>query len=126
MSLWHDRERSQVAISKRSGFLSKDGHVFPFDQPSGVYHFIMCLIGSISMEFGWYDLVSAVELFVNQRKQQWCLDKISVVVYTSEAYTVAEIKSFAHTDLKCLRFIGGQANLGALEQSVQFDRKIHH
>ena len=76
------------------------------------------------MELGWYDLVSAVELFVNQRKQQWCLDKISVVVYASKTYTVAEFESIADFDLNCLCFIG--TNFGVVEQSVELDRKLHH
>ena len=112
MSLWHDPVRSLADVSKNSGFLSKDGHVFPCDHPPGVYHFVLCLDASFSMEFGWHDLVSAVELFVNQRKRQSSSDKISVVVYTSKAYTVAEFESIADFDLNCLRFIGGHTNFG--------------
>ena len=112
MSLWHDPVRSLTDVSKRSGFLSKDGHVFPCDHPPGVYHFVLCLDGSFSMEFGWHDLVSAVELFVNQRKRQSSLDKISVIVYTSKAHTVAEFESIADFDLNCLRFIGGETDFG--------------
>ena len=52
------------------------------------------------------------------------LGKISVVVYTSEAYTTAEFKSIADIDLNCLCFIG--TNFGVVEQSVELDRKIHH
>ena len=112
MSLWHDPVRSLADVSKNSGFLSKDGHVFPCDHPPGVYHFVLCLDASFSMEFGWYDLVSAVELFLNQRKRQSSSDKNSVVVYTSEAYTVAEFESIADFDMNCLRFIGGHTNFG--------------
>ena len=50
MSLWYDPVRSLADVSKRSGFLSKVGHVFPCDPP-GVYHFVLCLDGSFLMEF---------------------------------------------------------------------------
>ena len=69
--------------------------------------------------------MSAVELFVNQRKRQSSLDKISVVVYASKTYTVAEFESIADFDLNCLRFIGGETDFGvALKKAYSLIEKF--
>ncbi|XP_075241098.1 uncharacterized protein LOC142336280 [Convolutriloba macropyga] len=107
--VWHDPVRSLADVGRTSGFLTKDGHVFPCSHPSGVYHFVLCLDDSGSMSGNpWRELVSAVDDFVQRRKTLSSSDKISIAIHNHATRVVAEYQPITSFASSWLTFNGGE------------------
>ena len=111
MSIWHNPVKSLADVNRTSGFLTKDGHVFPCSHPSGVYHFVLCLDDSGSMTGNpWNDLVTAVNAFVAQRQSlpsSASSEMISIVIYNSVARIAAEYQPMSSFSRDWLKFNSG-------------------
>ena len=110
LPIWHEPVKSLEDLSRSTGFVSKDGHVFPCDHPLGVYHFVFCLDSSHSITNSWNDVVTAVQSFIRRRRQMATQDMITVELYTDTTEVVAEYQTIHDFDISSMKFMGGKTN----------------
>ena len=109
MPIWHNPVKSLAEVCRTSGFLTKDGHVFPCSHPSGIYHFVLCLDDSGSMRGSpWTELVSAVNAFVAQRKASSSSDMISIAIHNHKTRITAEYQPITSFASNWLTFHSGE------------------
>ena len=109
MPMWHDPVNSLAVVGRASGFLTRDGHVFPCSHPTGVYHFVLCLDDSGSMTGPpWQSLVQAVHEFVMIRLATTSSDRISIAIHNHQTRVAAEFQLMSSFSPSWLTFLGGE------------------
>ena len=111
MPMWHDPVKSLADVGRGTGFLTRDGHVFPCIHPTGINHFVLCLDDSSSMDGApWKSLVEAVHAFVIQRLAMSTIDRISIAIHNHETRIKAEFELISNFTASWLTYHGGANN----------------
>ena len=114
LPLWHTPADSLSDGHRATGYVSKDGHIFPCSHPNQTYHFVLCLDDSMSMSgHPWYSLVDAVVNFVKQRLKISLRDMISIIIHNTRPRVAAEYQPIYEFSKNWLKFRGGGNDFSA-------------
>ena len=130
LPLWHKKITSLEQVkSKKTGIISKDGHLFPCDHTVSAFHFVLCLDDSGSM-FGkpWEELKAAVNSFINKRLalNPNAPDRVSIAIHNAQTRIVANFISLQDYKSDLLKFEGGENDfaLALMNASVLIEKNL--
>ena len=114
LGVLHNPVKKPSDANRATGFVTKDGHLFPCNHPGRFYHFILCLDDSGSMSGPpWWALVRAVQKFVRQRAEISANDMISIIIHHDTPRIVAEYISINDFSKHLLKYRGGGNDFSA-------------